>query len=51
MICNPFGFEEVCAHRSLRHLAGAAAAAGIAALRFDYAGCGNSSGDESDPGR
>src|SRR5688572_8973417 len=49
VICNPFGFEEVCAHRSLRHLACAAAAAGIAVLRFDYAGCGNSSGDESQP--
>jgi len=49
VVCNPFGFEEVCAHRSLRRLACAAAAAGIAALRFDYAGCGNSCGDESDP--
>ena len=46
VICNPFGFEEVCAHRSLRELAIAAAAAGIPALRFDYAGCGNSAGDE-----
>ena len=46
VICNPFGFEEVCAHRSLRHLAITAAAAGIPVLRFDYAGCGNSAGDE-----
>lgn len=49
VICNPFGFEEVCAHRSLRHLAQAAAAAGIPALRFDYAGCGNAEGDEFAP--
>lgn len=46
VICNPFGFEEVCAHRSLRHVAQAAADVGIPALRFDYQGCGNSAGDE-----
>jgi len=46
VICNPFGFEEVCAHRALRHLASATAAAGLPTLRFDYAGCGNSQGDE-----
>jgi len=49
VICNPFGFEEVCAHRSLRDLAAAAAASGIATLRFDYAGCGDSAGDEFSP--
>lgn len=48
VICNPFGFEEVCAHRSLRHFAQAAAEVGIPALRFDYEGCGNSAGDEFD---
>ena len=46
VICNPFGFEEVCAHASLRQLAIAASALGIPTLRFDYAGCGNSAGDE-----
>jgi len=50
VVCNPFGFEEVCAHRALRHLAMATAAAGVATLRFDYAGCGNSEGDEFGPG-
>ncbi|MGY4828022.1 alpha/beta fold hydrolase [Sphaerotilaceae bacterium SBD11-9] len=49
VICNPFGFEEVCAHRSLRHFAIAAAESGVPALRFDYAGCGNSEGDEFEP--
>lgn len=48
VICNPFGFEEVCAHRSLTSLASEVALAGMPALRFDYAGCGNSSGDEFD---
>ncbi|MBC7957200.1 MAG: alpha/beta hydrolase [Cytophagales bacterium] len=46
LICNPFGFEEACAHRSLRHFAEAASAAGFPSLRFDMAGCGNSQGDE-----
>jgi alpha-beta hydrolase superfamily lysophospholipase len=50
VICNPFGFEEVCMHRSLRQLAIAAARAGTPALRFDYAGCGHSCGDEGDGG-
>jgi pimeloyl-ACP methyl ester carboxylesterase len=51
VICNPFGFEEVCAHRSLEYLATRAAQAGIASLRFDYEGTGNSHGDESGPTR
>ena len=46
VICNPFGFEEVSAHRSLRHLAETLAHSGIPALRFDYWGCGNSAGDD-----
>lgn len=51
VVCNPFGFEEVCAHRSLMHLATRAAGAGVPALRFDYAGGGNSEGDEFAPQR
>ena len=38
-------------HRSLRHVATAAAAAGIPALRFDYDGTGDSAGDDLDPAR
>lgn len=44
VICNPFGYETICAHRSLRAFAEAAAAAGIPTLRFDYRGTGDSSG-------
>lgn len=51
VVCNPFGFDEICAHRSIRHLAAAAAASGVPTLRFDYAGSGNSCGDEFEPGR
>ena len=43
VICKPFGYEALCAHRSARMFAEMAAAAGIPALRFDYAGTGDSS--------
>lgn len=46
VVVPPFGYEEVCAHRSLRHIAEAAADAGVPALRIDLAGCGNSQGDD-----
>lgn len=49
VLCNPFGFEEVCAHRALRDIARGAADAGIAALRFDYPDSGQSS-DAREPG-
>jgi alpha-beta hydrolase superfamily lysophospholipase len=48
IICNPFGYETVCAYRSLRAFAESCAASGITALRFDYRGTGNSS-DSPDP--
>lgn len=51
VICNPFGYEAVCAHRTLRHMAEAAACAGIPTLRFDYDGTGNSAGDDLDEHR
>ena len=37
VICNPFGYEAICSHRSVRTFAEAAAAAGAPTLRFDYA--------------
>lgn len=43
VLCNPFGFEEVCAHRGLRDMAQAVALSGVPALRFDYPGSGHSS--------
>lgn len=51
VIVPPFGFEAVCAHRSMRHLAEAAAQAGIAAVRVDLDGTGDSAGDDHDAGR
>ncbi len=47
VICNPFGYESICSHRSVRTFAEAAAAAGAPTLRFDYVGTGNS--DDLDP--
>lgn len=42
VICNPFGYEEICSHRSVRTFAEAVAEQGIPALRFDYLGTGDS---------
>ena len=51
VLCNPVGYEAICAHRALRHCAEAAADAGIPALRFDYDGTGDSAGTDLDPDR
>ncbi len=45
VICNPFGDEAIKAHRALRQLAMTLAEARVHALRFDYYGTGDSSGD------
>jgi pimeloyl-ACP methyl ester carboxylesterase len=42
VICNPFGYEATCAHRSVRAFAETAANLGVPALRFDYLGTGDS---------
>jgi len=42
VICNPFGFESICAHRTVRSFAEAAANIGVPSLRFDYWGTGDS---------
>ena len=51
ILCNPFGYEAISAHRTVRHFAEAAAAAGIPAVRFDYDGTGDSAGNDLDPDR
>lgn len=47
LICNPFGYEAICAYRSLRAFADVAAAAGMTAMRFDYSGTGDSEDADS----
>jgi alpha-beta hydrolase superfamily lysophospholipase len=42
VLCQPFGYEAICAHRGVRAFAEAIAAAGMPALRFDYLGTGDS---------
>ena len=42
VICQPFGYEAICAHRGMRAFAEAIASAGMTALRFDYLGTGDS---------
>lgn len=51
VICPPFGYEAVCARRSLTALAAAFAGVGVPTLRFDYHGTGDSAGDDLDPDR
>ena len=48
VICNPFGHEALSSHRTLRELAQLCANDQMLALRFDYEGTGNSSGDTHD---
>lgn len=42
VICKPFGYEAICAHRILTSFTKMTAAAGFPALRFDYTGTGDS---------
>lgn len=51
VLCNPFGYEALCVYRGWREFADRLAARGMAVLRFDYPGTGDSSGNEDDPQR
>ncbi len=44
VLCHPFAEEKKCAHRTMVEAARAIAEAGIAVLRFDHRGCGDSPG-------
>jgi pimeloyl-ACP methyl ester carboxylesterase len=47
VICAaPFGYENICAHRCLRILGDRLAESGIAALRYDAPGTGDSDGEQ-----
>jgi alpha-beta hydrolase superfamily lysophospholipase len=43
VVCKPFGYESICAHRGMRAFSEAAANLGVPTLRFDYTGTGDSS--------
>lgn len=51
VIVPPFGYEAICAYRSLRQLARSAAQSGLTAVCPDLDGSGNSAGDDLDPDR
>ena len=48
VICQPMGHEYIYSHRALRQLATRLADVGFPVLRFDFYGCGDSSGDLDD---
>jgi alpha-beta hydrolase superfamily lysophospholipase len=45
LLCPPLGQDQIRSHRLYRQLANALVAEGIAVLRFDYYGSGDSAGD------
>jgi len=46
LLCNPFGQEAIRCHRAFRVVVERLARAGIASLRFDYFGTGDSAGED-----
>ena len=51
VICPPLAVEGTCSQPTLRFLSAGLAAEGCAVLRLDYAGTGDSSGDDREPAR
>ena len=51
VLCQPLGIEATCVYFSYRLLADRLAESGLAVLRFDYDGTGDSFGNETDPDR
>jgi pimeloyl-ACP methyl ester carboxylesterase len=49
VIVSPFGWEDICSYRPMRSLAHKLVGEGIATLRFDLPGTGDSSGSALDP--
>jgi hypothetical protein len=48
IICAAFGREHIRSQRAVAHLARSLAGRGYHVLRFDFSGCGDSSGDLAD---
>jgi alpha-beta hydrolase superfamily lysophospholipase len=51
VLCQPLGIEAICVYFTYRALADRLAELGLAVLRFDYDGTGDSAGGETDPDR
>lgn len=48
VMCRPLGYEALCSYRTYTQLAETLSAAGFDVLRFDYHGCGDSPGGDTD---
>jgi alpha-beta hydrolase superfamily lysophospholipase len=51
VLCQPLALEALCVYFSYRVLADQLASSGLAVVRFDYDGTGDSYGEETDPDR